>query len=334
MKVANASGPETEADAAAMRRYLLGMVAGAVIVLGLMAAGLLLLRANGALPPPQFSNNLCMDEKLGLMRADPPRDPNLLVVGSSVAWRHFNSPLAVALRPGIRPYNAGFCGAKIAQTERVTAWLTRRLPSVERVMLIASPIDFDQCSGDEPARFDVEAADKFVFGGAWPVRYYLEYFDPWTLAKNARRVSRERNDIASFNSLVQDRYGDGPIEPPQSRGLFYSEVKTADPKCFAALRRTALALKAANTPFDVFVTPLNPDWVRIYASSRQTPAGLSRRIRAALAGTGARTHEAGVQPDQNAFFDAIHLRWSRTGPFTKAMLDQAYGPQQVRGGSS
>ena len=306
----------------AMRRYLLALTAGGLLVLALIAATLGVLAARGSLPPPQFSNNLCLDEKLNFMHETPPVRPNLLVLGSSVAWRHFNSPAAVEAHAGLRPYNAGLCGASVAQTEAVVDWLESRLPTVERALLIASPVDFEDCAGDRVSRFDVAAADHFVFGGSWPARYYLRYFDPLTFAHNAYSIREHRSEINSFYTLNINGFGDGPIEPPRNRGLTYGKVDL-DPACFAALGRIAKAQRVRNISFDVVVTPLNPEWRREFDADGSITDALDARIVEALAGTDATLLRVDVEPDAAAFFDAIHIRWSHTAEFTRALLSPA-----------
>ncbi|WP_299360474.1 hypothetical protein [uncultured Paracoccus sp.] len=311
---------ERTSGSASMRGYVLALVAGALLVLAGLGTTLAVLSARGTLPPPQFSNSLCMDEKLRAMRDSPPQDPDLLVVGSSVAWRHFNSPAAAAAQPGLRPYNAGLCGASIAQTEVVVDWLADRLSSVERILLIASPRDFENCGGDQPSRFDVAAVDRYVFQGAWPLRYYLRYFDPPTFARNVRAVRENRGNLQTFDALVFNEFGDGPIEPPQDRGLLYGDV-TIDPVCYSALRRIAVGLDERDVQFDVAMTPLHPEWLRTFDGDGKTTGAIDSGIREASAGTGASLLRADPQLGPAAFFDAIHIRWSQTDEFTRALLD-------------
>jgi hypothetical protein len=312
------SADRSSAPAGAMRRYLLTLLLGGLLALLLLLGLFALLAHQGRLGPPQISNNLCLDEKLGFMRAHPPQDPNLLVVGSSVAWRHFNSPEAVRLDPALRPYNAGLCGTNVAQTRRVTSWLMARLPSVRKVVLIASPRDFADCSPTASSNFDTEAADRFVFERASPVSFYKRYFDPGTLLFNSIGLRSRRSDPTSFESLVINAYGDGPLEPPQARGLFYGEA-SFDPGCFTALRRLAQVVGGRRVPLTVALTPLHPGWSERFDPNGSSQRLLERGTRNALAGTGARFLTSPALPEE-AFFDAIHLRWSRTPSFTRGLL--------------
>lgn len=304
-----------------MQLYLLAMLGGALLTLGLLGGALATLKARDALPPPQFSNSICIDEKLHSMRMGMPSDPNLLVVGSSVAWRHFNSPAAIAADPGLRPFNAGLCGAKMTQVRKVSSWLTTRLPSVRHVLLIASPLDFEACTKADPSQFEIADADDYIFGGASPVRFYARYFDPVTLAGNAGMIRSARSSMFAPDPLFQDRFGDAPNQPSRSRGLFYGAVQP-DPACFAALRQTAQNLQRKQIAFDVTITPLHPEWSRRFGGPAFA-ATFDRDMRASLAGTGARYDATPYQPAPDAFYDAIHIRWSATAAYTRALLGEA-----------
>ena len=88
-------------------RYLIALVAGALLVIPAFAVLVVVLDACGAMPAPLIANDACVDEKLAFMRKNIPPEVNLLVVGSSSAMRNFNSPEAVRFDPTLRPYNAG-----------------------------------------------------------------------------------------------------------------------------------------------------------------------------------------------------------------------------------
>jgi hypothetical protein len=302
----------------AMAIYLLMLVVGGALMLVVLAGSLLALKATDNLPPPQFSNSLCVDEKLRAMRQDPPVDPNFLVVGSSVAWRHFNGPVATAEMPSLRPYNAGFCGARVSETYEIAQWLVGRLPSVRHVLLIASPLDFENCSKDDPTQFAIADTDKYVFGGASAPKYYARYFDPVTLLANARTVRNSRTDMAAMDPLVQDRYGDGPAEPTRSRGLFYGQVQP-DPACFAALHAIAASLEKRGIAFDIAMTPVHPGWDQKYGGP-QFWNPFNQRIAASMAGTHGRLLHVAYRPVPDAWYDAVHIRWSATPALTKAFL--------------
>lgn len=303
-----------------MRRYIVAMAIGAILMAAMMVGTAAFLHSRNALPPPQFSNSICIDEKLRIMREMPPQSPNLLVVGSSVAWRHFNSTAAMAFDASLRPYNAGLCGQAINQTTETTRWLLGRLPSVRHVMLLASPLDFEDCAS-EANNLNFSDVDAYVFGGQSAWRYYLRYFDPVTFLSNAHGLAARRSDAGSFGTLVIDRFGDGPMEPRHDRGMFYKEMGSHDPACFAALGQLAALTGAQGQTLDVVLTPVSPDWVQLYDPERQKLGQLQDSIRRASKRSGIRfidMHDA--FSDEQQFVDAIHLRWSATAEFTRAIL--------------
>lgn len=309
-----------------MGHYLLALLVGMLILPVLYLVVLVAFARSGTLPPPQFSNSICIDEKLASMRRSPPGRPNLLVVGSSVAWRHFNSPAAIEAQPGLIPYNAGFCGANIRQTKAVVDWLAGRLPGVEDMLLIVSPMDFEHCDDQQagglfPSGFDVSEADRFVFGNMSPLPYYLRYFDPWTLLRNRRDIAVRRDDMTSYGSLMINEHGDGPMEPSEDRRLLYGSP-LIDATCFAELHQIGLHLKDRGIGFSVAMTPLHPEWLRLYDNGGQITGTLERGTRDALAGTSGRFIKNDTDIGEAGFFDAIHLRWSHTEEFTRSLLAQ------------
>lgn len=306
-------------DQRAMRSYVVAIVVGVAGMLAVFGAALMVLSARDSLPAPQFANSQCVDEKLRAMRLQPPDRPELLVVGSSVAWRHFNGDAARALGAGVRTYNAGFCKANVRQTQRATEWLVERLPTVARVVFIASPMDFEGCAAGPQVQFDIADVDDYVFGHGFAGQYYLRYFDPAALARNAATIRHARADPNTFDSVVVSPLGDGPIAPPW-RGLHYGPT-APETACFAALRDFAGAMSRRGVRLDITITPMHPDWKVRYGGDGY-PGALEQRIAAALRGTDARYHAQPLQPDTGNFYDAMHLRWSATGAYTRALLQE------------
>lgn len=302
-----------------MRRYLLAMLAGAMLTAAFMGGIAAFLHSRNALPPPQISNSLCIDEKLRIMREQPPQSPNLLVIGSSVAWRHFNSSAAMAANASIRPYNAGLCGQSLAQTAQTAQWLLSRLPSVRHVMLLASPVDFQNCS-DGANTLNYADADGYVFGRKRAWRYYLRYFDPLTFLRNAYGLRSRRVNPNRFEALVIDRFGDGPMEPPQTRGMHYRELGPFDRSCLSSLSYLAQLTRGRDINMDVVLTPVSPEWIRTYDSQGLVLGQLHDAVGRTAKSSGARFVDMRDAFKQQHFVDAIHLRWSATARFTRAIL--------------
>ena len=209
-----------------------------------MSGALLLLQTTDNLPPPAFSNSLCIDEKLSFMREHPAGSPNLLVIGSSVAWRHFDGATVAGQSKGIKPLNGAFCGLHANQSVFTAHWLLDRQPTVRQVVLIESPQDFSKCSINRKAVFNRQDADDYVYGGASPWPYYLRYFSPVSLLGNARRVDDKRANRVKLDPLVFTAYGDGPLNTADSlHGLGYGRPEPLDPACFQALESLAQRLQ-------------------------------------------------------------------------------------------
>jgi len=283
--------------------YLIWMGVGLFGSLALFASLILGLRVTGNLPPPAFSNSLCADEKLGFMREHPVPAPNVLVIGSSVAWRHFDGQTVAERAPRVRPLNGAFCGLHANQSVYVANWLLDRETTVEQVLMIVDPLDFAGCSTVATAVFDRRDADAYVYGqgSAW-----LPYM------RNARTVKAQRAGQVEFDPLVFNRYGDGPLDTQNSRELLYGQPEPLDPTCFAALDSLAQRLKREGRPLTVVATPLHPQWKAEHESRGRLVAEFDSRLRQTLAHSGAQFWNADTDHriSETAFVDAIHLRWS------------------------
>lgn len=280
--------------AKAMRRYLGALAFGAFAAFGLLLLALAALAERRMLPAAQFANSQCVDEKLRAMQLNPPHDANLLVVGSSVAFRHFSGSAARAIAPGLRPYNAGFCHANIRQTGNTTRWLVGRLPQVRRVLLIASPFDFEGCAAGPAAQFAIADADAYVFGrqaGFWP---YFRYFDPATLLRNAATIREVRSNPRLFDSMIVTAYGDGLSAPPW--------------------------LGQRGVQLEVTLTPVHPAWAARFGGDGA--GGLEPRIRTALDGTGATYVASPRHMATSSFYDAIHMHAAAANAYTRILVRQ------------
>lgn len=302
-------------------RYLGAVVGGLLAALSVFVSIFALLEATDRLPPPPIANNLCLDEKLAFMRDNPPENPNLLVVGSSVAWRHIDSGVLADRLPGTRPFNGGLCGLNIAQTEAVTPWLLSRMPAVENVVFLASTEDFEICERLPRTTFDIGDADRFVFQRSWRWGFYFRYFDPVSLVRNAVSIRRMRSAMDK-ESLVMNKYGDSPMHG-EFRGLIYDGIQQFDGTCFQALRTMAQDLQSAGLHLTVVNTPLYPRWSELYDRDGALRAELNARIGQALKGTGAHhwNGDAEFVRGPDVFLDAIHLRWSAAQEFTALLAE-------------
>ena len=313
------------------RVYLISLFLGVSGALIAFYTGLFALLATGSLPPPAFTNSLCIDEKLSFMRDNEVAPPNLLVMGSSVAWRHFDGAAIETSFPDIKPLNGGFCGLHINQSAYAADWLLEHHPSVQRVLLIAAPQDFAGCQKKPEAIFDLDDVTQYVYQEASPWPYYLRYFAPASVVNNARNIKARRANEIELDPLVFDRFASGPMDTEKTRStLLYGTPDPLDPACFEALETLAARFQAQGRQLTVVSTPLHPEW-----KAKEDPDGsfrneFNQRIIEALEDTHATYWDADSEwtTEPSSFTDAIHLRWSAVQEFTNAVvqhLDEVKG---------
>ncbi|MBA1239924.1 hypothetical protein G7015_15750 [Pseudomonas kunmingensis] len=313
--------------------YLLGMFAGLIGMLGGFAALLAWLNHTDNLPPPAFSNSLCVDEKLHFLRHNPIDDPNLLVIGSSVAWRHVDGDVLIDQAPGVRPLNGAFCGLHANQSTYVANWLLDREPSIRQVVMIVDPLDFAGCWKVPDEVFNREHADRYVYQQASRWGYYMRYFSPRSLLRNAQTVKAQRANEIEWDPLVFTRHGDGPLEPRGDRGLFYDKPDALDNSCFAALETLSERLQQEQRQLLVVSTPLHPQWKAKVDADGSFLARFDDKLSAAIADNPQAQYwnadREWVAPPA-AFVDAIHLRWSAVQGFSVALAEQLRAWDQAR----
>lgn len=307
-------------------RYLVAVVVGLLGALATFCLFLYGLHRTDNLPPPAFSNSLCVDEKLNFLRQSRLADPNLLVIGSSVAWRHFDGDTLVNASDSARPLNGAFCGLHANQSVYVANWLLDREPTVKQVVMIVDPIDFSGCWRVRDAVFDRADADAYVYEQASPWMYYIRYFSPVSLVRNALSVKDQRNGLIEWNPLEFNRYGDGPLRPEGSRNLYYTRPEALDQSCFASLHKLAMRLQGESRSLTVVSTPLHPDWKTQQDPDGRFLADFDQRLGASLAGTPALYWNADRewQPPVDGFVDAIHMRWSAAKAFSAKLGEVLY----------
>lgn len=313
--------------------YLISIFAGLFGSLALFAGLLFALDKTGHLPPPAFSNSLCTDEKLTFMRDHPVQSPNLLVVGSSVAWRHFDGETIANQMPGTRPLNGAFCGLHANQAVYVANWLLDREASVREVVMIVDPQDFAGCVAVPDAVFNRDDADAYVYGQSSGWLPYMRYFSPASLLRNARTVKAQRADLMEFDPLVFDRYGDGPLNTANSRELFYGQPDPLDNTCFAAIDTLAQRLKREGRGFTVVSTPMHPQWKAQHDAEGSMMNEFDQKLRATLAQTGSHymNGDAGHAVAAASFIDAIHLRWTAARTFSAQIAARLAAQPRVAG---
>ena len=131
---------------------------------------------------------------------------------------------------------------QINQSVFVSKWMTDHWPSIDSVLLMASPLDFNSCKGSGQV-FDPVDANRFVFERQSSWSFYLRYFDPVSLARNIMLQARGRAEARAMGTAMEfTPYGDGPLDTTGQRGLFYGQISGLDQACFDALRSFAAKL--------------------------------------------------------------------------------------------
>lgn len=303
------------------------VVLGTAIVALLAFLGLLAgLERTGHLPPPALTNSLCVDEKLAFLRDHAVEDsaPAVLAVGSSVAWRHFDGAAVEERHPGTRVLNGGFCGLPMHQSAFVSRWLIDRIGPVHEVVAIVAPQDFADCRTSPATVFDTGDADDFLDRRGPPLFwFYLRYFEPFSLLRNAGNIAAQRTGRMALDPFVMDRWGDAPLDTELARGdLVYGPIERLDPACFGALHDLSRWLEARQIRLVVATTPIHPEWRQRFDPDGRLLAAFDTELRRA---TGTGEVWAGhrlAAPGADAFTDAIHLRWSAARAFSRALVEQ------------
>jgi hypothetical protein len=307
--------------------YLLAMVIGATGLIVFVGLVLVALSSLGHLPPPQFANSLCIDEKLRFLRespvlAAPGYQPDVLIAGSSVSWRHFDGEAVEQATGGrAKAFNGAFCGLTMSETVFATRYFLARYPSVREVVTIMAPQDLTKCSAKRPQIFQPEDVDRYVYGDGWAFPFYLKYFDPYTFVKNV--VRKASNTVFRWGPAF-DRFAALPIatDEPQSR-LVYGPLDAYDPACFEALGALADELEASGRRLIVAAMPMHPAWLDRYDPERRRMRELEAGLAQALAGSRAVLwHPRTFALRADDFVDAIHIRWSAAKAFSYALVQE------------
>jgi hypothetical protein len=321
---------EAQGEWPTVARYFLVCLATVVGCFTLVAVGFAGLRIAGDLPPPIVTNNLCFDEKLHWMSHQlPTKDADLLVFGSSVAWRHFDGEKAVESGFAKSPFNLGFCGLRMSQTAFVTKYFLNKekFRSPLQVIIIASPQDFEGCNDREERVFLESDVDKTVFSSSRSLAAYLRNVDALAFVRNAIFVKAMRSGTIALDPLVFTNYGDGPLDTGQSRGLTYGHIQNLNQPCFSALTDIAKRLTDQNIKTIFVLNPVNPRWISEYDPDRRILNDVRVRSARALRGFDVLIWDASESSlfSVSDFVDAFHLRWSAVRRFTAAMAAFATG---------
>ncbi|MCE3248339.1 MAG: hypothetical protein K0R41_2164, partial [Geminicoccaceae bacterium] len=303
-------------------RFLTGLVIGAAGLPICLAVLFLGLDGANALKAPSFAGRLGFDEKLRILRADPPQDVQVLFAGSSTTLHGLDGALLQSdFDMGGELLNLGVQGLRVNQIKFLVDVFVTHFPSIDAVVMISTLLDFKNCSSVETEFFDHDDVLGYVSGRMPELYYYFRYLDLRGIVRRAREIGYLRNTIHDLESVAFDDYGSVLLDVPRDGVIdrvWHGDVITLDPPCYTGLRALAEALRDQGIAFTFVLAPMRPG----YLAGRDPDGSLLTEHRAetqaALAGTDAMVIDAHAVLDmpEEAFFDAYHLKRDETQKLT------------------
>ena len=318
-----------------MRRFALGILAGALLVYGGLAAGYGALAAiwPGRLPAPAISRLVPLDEKLRFLRRNEHLDPRVLAVGSSITWRQIAGGEFAPAAGGAGAFLNGATGyLRIHQTRDLLEFYLTHYPNVRTVLLLTGPPDFENCTAEPAALLDHDDAAAYAFEGAPDFYFYLRYFTPQRYLRSAMTLDRRTRPLTG--DLFLDRYGSSPLEVPDEMlvGLRYGGVEL-DPACVAALERLSRELAGRGIALVLVFAPIHPEYRREFPKV----VDKLRRLAETLEGRPAGNRTVINLIDEGSFgagdyFDAFHLQWPAVRRLSRQVAAAMPAPAGATGG--
>jgi hypothetical protein len=309
-------------------RFLIGLVAGAVgltLCLALLFVGL---DAAGALKAPTFANRLSFDEKLRMLRTDPPHDVDVLFAGSSTTLHGLDGAL---LRDELgldgEVLNLGVQDLRVNQIKFLVEVFLEQFPTVRQVVMVSTLLDFKNCGSVDARFFDPDDVTNYVSGELPALYYYFRYLDLRGVLKRADEIGRLRHTIHDLESVSFDRYGSLLLDVPRGGVIdrvWDGDPITLDPPCYSALHALAEELQEQGIAFTLVIAPMRPGYLALRDPDGALLAEHRMRVQVALAGTEAQVIDAHAALDmpEEAFFDAYHLRRDRAQKLTRYVGEQ------------
>lgn len=312
----------------AATRFLIGLVTGAAgltLALALLFVGL---DAAGALKAPPFANRLSFDEKLRILRTEPPHDVEVLFAGSSTTLHGLDGGLLRAeLGLDGEVLNLGVQDLRVNQIEFLVDVFVARFPSVDHVVMVSTLLDYKDCGSVDAEFFNPDDVLNYLSGTLPEIYYYFRYLDLKGVLQQASKIQELRNTREDLESVSFDDHGSLLLEVPRERvvdRVWFGDPITLDPPCYPSLRALAEMLRAQDIAFTFVIAPMRPG----YLSGRDPDGSLlvehRAKVRLALAGTGASVIDAHAALDlpEDAFFDAYHLNRDKARKLTRYIGEQ------------
>ena len=309
-------------------KFLIGVVAGVVGLTLCLAAVFVGLDAAGALKAPAFANRLTFDEKLRVLRADPPQDVKALFAGSSTTLHGIDGAL---LRSGLRlegeVLNLGVQDLRVNQIKFLVDVFLTRFPAANHVVMVSTLLDFKNCGSVETRFFNPDDVLGYLSGSMPEIYYYFRYLDLQGVFKRARQIGHLRTTIHDLESVSFDPYGSLLLEVPRERvvdRVWDGDPITLDPPCYPSLRALAEQLRDRGISFTFVIAPMRPGYLAGRDPDGSLLAEHRTKVRQALAGTDAIVVDAHAALDmpEEAFFDAYHLKRDKAQTLTRYLGEQ------------
>jgi hypothetical protein len=312
----------------AASKFLIGVLAGAVgltLCLALLFVGL---DAAGALKAPAFANRLSFDEKLRVLRADPPHDVKALFAGSSTTLHGIDGALLRSeLRIEGEVLNLGVQDLRVNQIKFLVDVFLTQFPTVNHVVMVSTLLDYKNCGSVEARFFNPDDAIGYVSGSMPELYYYFRYLDLQGVLKRAGEIGHLRHTIHDLESVSFDSYGSLLLEVPRDRvvdRVWDGDPITLDPPCYPALHALAADLRAQRIAFTFVIAPMRPGYLAGRDPDGSLLAAHRAKVHAALAQTDAIVIDAHAALDmpEEAFFDAYHLNRDKAQKLTRYVGEQ------------
>lgn len=312
----------------AASKFLIGLLAGVSgLVLGL-AVLFLGLDAMGALKAPAFANRLSFDEKLRVLRADPPQNVKALFAGSSTTLHGIDGALLrreLGLEGEV--LNLGVQDLRVNQVKFLVDVFLTQFPTVNHVVMVSTLLDYKDCGSVASRFFNPDDVIGYISGSMPEIYYYFRYLDLQGVLKRARQIGHLRTTIHDLESVSFDPYGSLLLEVPRERvvdRVWDGDPITLDPPCYPSLRALAEQLRDQGISFTYVIAPMRPGYLAGRDPDGSLLAEHRNKVREALAGTDAIVVDAHAALDmpEEAFFDAYHLKRDKAQTLTRYLGEQ------------
>jgi hypothetical protein len=312
----------------AASKFIIGLLAGAVGLPLCLAVLFVGLDVTGRLKAPPFANRLSFDEKLRVLRADPPQQLDVLFAGSSTTLHGLDGEL---LRRELdidgEVLNLGVQDLRVNQIKFLVEVFVGQFPSVEHVVMVSTLLDYKNCGSVETRFFKPDDVLGYISGNMPELYYYFRYLDLEGTLKRAREISHLRSTIHDLESVSFDEHGSLLLDVPRDGVIdrvWDGDPITLDPPCYQSLRALAELLRDQSINFVYVIAPMRPGYLAGRDPDGSLLAEHRTRARAALASTDAIVIDAHAALDmpEEAFFDAYHLKRPKAQKLTRYVGEQ------------